>query len=115
MNRQLFTRVHLSENSRNKLKNIRDSFIPRKSIRQSLSMRQFSVYALNEPSKGCQRVLLSIVIIQLIIIIGICVSSQLFPNLMCQYFIKCTSNCSLRGTFKYKDNYRLRKVLKYNY
>ena len=110
MNRQLFTRIHLSENSVNKLKNIRDSFIPRKSVRQSLSMRQFSVYALNEPSKGCQNVLLSIVIIQLIVLIGICVTSQLFPNLMCQYFINCTPKCSLRGKAKYKDNSHLIKM-----
>lgn len=100
MNRQLFTRIRLSENSVNRIKNIRNSFIPRRSGLKSFSARQLSIYALNEQSKCCQNVLLSIVIIQIIIISGICVTSQLFPNLLCKYFIKCNSKCAMRGKLK---------------
>ena len=95
MNRHSFTRVHLSEHGFNIPKNIRNSFSPHKSV------RHLSVHDNNGSSRCCQNFLLFIVIIQLILIIGICVTSQIFPNVICNVFMNCqfTTNSSTNQEF----------------
>ena len=100
MNRHSFTRIPLSDRGFNIPKNIRNSFSPRKSI------QQLSVHDLNGPSRCCQNLLLAIVIIQLILIIGICVTSQLFPNVICNVFMNCQFGSNSSTNQEFNEHFR---------
>ena len=99
MNRHSFTRIHLSEHGFNIPKNIRNSFNPRKSIQQLTA---------HDPngSRCCQNLLLAIVIIQLILIIGICVTSQLFPNVICKVFMNCQVGSNSSTNQEFNEHFR---------
>ena len=96
MKKQTYTKVHLSENSFDKLRAMRKSVSPSADFRKSIR-RQFSAYMVSEPSKLCQTLLLILVIFQFIIIIGIIVVSIMYPGLICKYFINCNLNCKATG------------------
>ena len=99
MKKQMFTKVHLSSNSSEKLKAMRKSITPSDTMRKSI-YRRLSFYVHSEASKRCQLILLLLVILQFLVIIGMFTISQFFPNLICKYIMNCEAHngiCRAKG------------------
>ena len=99
MTKQMFTKVHLSENSSKKLKGMRNSTTSRDNMRKSI-YRQISFYVHSEPTKRCQLILLLLVILECFVIIGIITIVQFFPKLICKYVMNCEAHngiCRAKG------------------
>ena len=100
MNRHSFTPIRLSEHAFNIQKNIRKSCNPRKSV------GKLSVPNRNEASRCCQNFLLAIVIIQVILIIGICITSQLFPHVICKVLMDCQMGSDSSTNLALNEHFR---------
>ena len=86
MKKQKLTKVHLSDNSFDKLRAMRNSISPSADFRKSIR-RQYSLYVLSEPTKQCQTLLLNIVFFLLLLIIGAIVVHIYYPNIICNHLI----------------------------
>ena len=83
MKKQKLTKVHLTDNSFDNLRAMRKSISPSADFRKSIR-RQYSLYVLSEPTKGCQTLLLNIVFFQLLLIIGAIVFHIYYPTIISQ-------------------------------
>ena len=118
MKEQKLTKVHLSDNSFDKLKAMRNSISPSADFRKSIR-RQYSLYVLSEPTRRCQTLLLNIVVFQLLLIIGAILVHIYYPTLICNQLINYDKSivtghlvdkrkCMVKGIQKF-DSIDLRK------